>query len=78
MSYSPDELRQKAGPPAPPRPRVRPEAVFRRLLEREAPFAGLHALSNLARARWALDFAIERLRRGGPLSTRLEFVEAKP
>jgi hypothetical protein len=55
-----------------------PQGFFERAFRREAPFAGLYVLSSLARARWALDFAIERLRRGGPLSTRLEFVEQHP
>jgi len=53
------------------------EERFRRLLAREVRFAGLHALSNLARARWALDFAIARLAAGGPLSTRLDFPGAR-
>jgi hypothetical protein len=58
--------------------RGREQALFDAAVRREAPFAGLYALANQARARWALEHLIERLHRGEPLSTRLDFVEAAP
>lgn len=56
------------------RPAIDPQRLFEAAVRREAPFAGLHVLVAVERARWALDYALARLAAGGPLSTRLDFV----
>lgn len=58
----------------PPPPAVDHQRLFERFVREQAPFAGLYALANQARARWALDYLIQRVNSGAPLSTRLEFV----